>query len=241
MTHPEVTVSSVKPEIVTTDRILTATAGVRTELFRLPYRWRRSVPAYRGEADTWKTQRLGYLVSLHDFDPNDWKYGDCRLRPATPVPLPPTTMNNITILLHDGGGNRAETLSLPQTPDPLGPDSTGTPSHSLPQVSGEVRARALVQARDLWDRESLWWYQLSVVVPNALLRLLFWFAMISVVGRGMVNVVLAAGRAIRNNASSGSQASRNRRENVEGPADQRAPPSPSSCRPSTRRRLSPNV
>ncbi len=125
--------------------------------------------------------------------------------------------------MHDGGGNRAETLSYLRRLIPWARQH-GYTFHSLPQVSGEVRARTLVQAPNLWDRETLWWYQLRWLVPNALLRLLFWFAMISVVVGGMVNVVLAAGRAIRNNASSRSQTSRNRRENVEGPADQRAPP-----------------
>jgi biofilm PGA synthesis N-glycosyltransferase PgaC len=211
MTHPEVTVSTVKPEIVTTDRILTATAGVRTDLFRLPYDG--DGPSRHAEgAPILEAQRLGYQVSLHDFDPNDWKYGDANIRPATPVPLPPTTMDNITILLHDGGGNRAETLAYLKRLIPWARQH-GYTFHSLPQVSEAVAAHTSVQAPNLWDRETLWWYQLRWLVPNALLRLLFWFAVISVVVGGMVNVMLAAGRAIRN-----------RHEYIDGPAEERAPP-----------------
>ncbi len=239
MTHPEVTVSKVKPEIVTADRILTATAGVRTDLFRLPYDG--DGPSRHTEgAPILEAQRLGYLVSLHDFDPNDWKYGDARIRPATPVPLPPTTMDNITILLHDGGGNRAETLAYLKRLIPWARQH-GYTFHSLPQVSEEVGEHTSVQAPNLWDRETLWWYQLRWQVPNALLRLLFWLAVISVVVGGMVNVMLAAGRAIRNRRGFSRELRETGMRTSTEPPNSGRPPSASSSRPSTRRRSSPSA
>jgi cellulose synthase/poly-beta-1,6-N-acetylglucosamine synthase-like glycosyltransferase/peptidoglycan/xylan/chitin deacetylase (PgdA/CDA1 family) len=198
MSHPELTVSTAQQEIVTADRILTATTGVRTSLFRLPYLGHGpSGYATEDERLLLEAQRLGYLVSVEDFDTNDWKYGDPATRPGEAIPLPPSTMDNITILLHDGGGNREETLAYLNRLIPWA-KAQGYSFHSLPQVSGEVAARTSAQAPNLWDRETLWWYQARWLVPDALLRQLFWIAVISVVLGGIINVMLAVGRAIRN-------------------------------------------
>ena len=199
-THAEMTVPLVEQEVATADRLLIGVTGVRTDLFRLPY--------YGSDPSKYNTDgqpileatRLGYLVSIHDFDSNDWKYGDANIRPETPISLPPTTMDNITILVHDGGGDRAATLEYLQRLIPWAKQN-GYRFHTLPQVSSEVRSRTSTTAPSLWDRETLWAYQIRWFVADDLLSLLFWFAVISVVLGGLLNVILAVARAVFGRAS----------------------------------------
>jgi cellulose synthase/poly-beta-1,6-N-acetylglucosamine synthase-like glycosyltransferase/peptidoglycan/xylan/chitin deacetylase (PgdA/CDA1 family) len=195
MTHPEVTVPLLKQEIVTTDRILASIAGIRTDLFRLPF-YGNDPSKYDTEGvPILEAQRLGYVVSIHDFDTDDWKYGDPSSRPETPIPLPPTTADNITMLLHDGGGDRTATLEYLQRLIPWA-QQNGYTFHSLPQVSTDVRSRTSTTAPTLWDRETLWFFQLRWTVADDLLRLLFWFAVIVVILGGVLNVLLAVARAV---------------------------------------------
>ena len=212
MTHPELNRSNIGQELVTTDRILAATASVRTGLARLPYDgYGPSGHNTEGEL-LLESQRLGYIVSIEDFDSNDWKYGGLADRPATPIPLPPSTMDNITILLHDGGGNRSETLAYLTRLIPWA-RAHGYSFHNLPQVSEQAAARSGRQAPNLWDREALWTFQARWLLPNSLLRLLFWIAAISVVLGGVANIILATGNDLRS-----------RRRLIRAPTDGRGPP-----------------
>ena len=206
MSHADLTVPLVKQEVVTTDRILTATTGVRTDLFRLPY-FGDDPSKYNTEGlPVLEAQRLGYVVSIHDFDTNDWKYGEPSIRPAGPIPLPPSTVDNMTMLLHDSGGDRTATLEYLRRLIPWA-QQNGFTFHTIPQVSAEVRSRTTPKAPNLWDRETLWSYQVRWVVPGDLLRLLFWFAVVSVVLSGVLNVLLAVVRARREGPRSRSKPS----------------------------------
>ena len=49
-----------------------------------------------------RSQRYGYLVASQDFDSNDWRYASHQLNGE--MPLPNSMGQNITVLLHDGGG-----------------------------------------------------------------------------------------------------------------------------------------
>src|SRR5690606_538098 len=110
--------------------------------------------------------------------------------------LPPGSMENLTVLLHDGGGDRSQTVAYLERLIAWARQH-GYTFHSLPQVSGAARAGTTIQAPSVWDREALLLYQLRWLVPNGLLRILFWFAVGSVVIGGLLNVLLAVGRALR--------------------------------------------
>jgi cellulose synthase/poly-beta-1,6-N-acetylglucosamine synthase-like glycosyltransferase/peptidoglycan/xylan/chitin deacetylase (PgdA/CDA1 family) len=200
LTHPALTPDEVQQEVVPTDRIIRAETGIRTNLFRLPYDGYDNRSRAKVDGDALDVlvaaERLNYLVSEDDFDTNDWKYSDAATRPATPMPLPPTTMDNITVLLHDGGGNRAETLAYLERLIPWG-RAQGYTFQSLPQVSPQVKAGLSHGDPSLWDRETVVLAQGIWVWPNQLMQALFVFALASVGALGLLNIGLAIARRVR--------------------------------------------
>ncbi|HEX6423713.1 MAG TPA: glycosyltransferase [Acidimicrobiales bacterium] len=195
--HPWLTPENARQEVVTTDRIIRSTTGVETNLFRMPYDGDRAGSlGSEGINAMIEVQRLGYLISLDDFDTTDWRYGDRRSRPADPIPLPPTTMDNITVLLHDGGGNRAETVAYLERIIRWGKDN-GYTFHSLPQVSDEVRDGTGHGTATIWDHQVFYAYQAMWFWPETALHALFLLAVVSVALGGLVNVALAVTRRLR--------------------------------------------
>lgn len=196
-THPFLTRAKAHQELVTADRVIRATTGVQTSLFRMPFNGDKGgLLREEGLNAMLEAQRLGYLISLDDFDTNDWKYGDNRTRPQTPMPLPPATSDNITVLLHDGGGNRAETLAYLERIIEWG-RGNGYTFHSLPQVSQEIADATSRGPASVWDHLVYQSYRAIWVWPGYLLQGLFVLAVVSVAGGGLLNVSLALVRRVR--------------------------------------------
>ena len=112
-THPDI--SNISPELVRvelnlTERLLAAKLGIKTALFRPPY----SVDQEPDTADEVRplelTQSMGYTTVGDKIDPDDWHENP---RP-TPQQITQSVMDQLPhgsiILLHDGGGNRANTV-----------------------------------------------------------------------------------------------------------------------------------
>ncbi len=135
-THPDISELSrplVKLELNLTESLFASRLGVRTLLFRPPY----SIDAEPDTADQVRpleiSESLGYIAVGDKIDPNDWH--DNPRRSAEEITasvlknLPPCPENSLTcgniVLLHDGGGNRAETL------------------RALPMIIQGIRARGL--------------------------------------------------------------------------------------------------
>jgi peptidoglycan-N-acetylglucosamine deacetylase len=133
-THPDISnVSSayMKFELNLTERLFASRLGIRTVLFRPPY----SIDEEPDTADQVRplesTQDLGYTTVGDKLDPGDWRRRSAEQIAADVLDhLPPCAATgdihcgNI-ILLHDGGGNRAETV------------------RALPMIIDGVRARGL--------------------------------------------------------------------------------------------------
>ncbi|HET7206883.1 MAG TPA: glycosyltransferase [Terriglobales bacterium] len=125
-THPDIANISrafMKLELNVTEEFFGSRLGIRTILFRPPY----SIDQEPDTADQVRpletTQDLGYITVGDKIDPNDWR--DNPRRSAEQITadvlahLPPCAPNDQrcgnVVLLHDGGGNRAETvLALPK-------------------------------------------------------------------------------------------------------------------------------
>ena len=129
-THPDVSNISatyMKVELNLTDRLFASLVGVRATLLRPPY----AIDEEPDTADQVRpleiAQDLGYTTVGNRIDPDDWSdvartaYGDKPRRNTAEeitayvlAHLPPCGPNDLRcgniVLLHDGGGNRAETV-----------------------------------------------------------------------------------------------------------------------------------
>ncbi|MBA3879979.1 MAG: polysaccharide deacetylase [Sphingobium sp.] len=120
-THPNLALASApitKLELNLTQRLLEAYTGRSTRLFRAPY-FGDAEPTTADELlPALVAQEQGYtVVGLH-ADPGDWKRPGAQAiadqTVASVVSATPEVSRNI-VLLHDGGGDRAETVAaLPQ-------------------------------------------------------------------------------------------------------------------------------
>jgi len=130
-THPDISNIShgfMKLELNLTEQLFASRLGIRTILFRPPY----SIDQEPDTADQVRpleiTQDMGYITVGNKVDPNDWR--DNPRHSAEQITddvldhLPPCAPNDQrcgnVILLHDGGGNRSETVrALPMIIDGL--------------------------------------------------------------------------------------------------------------------------
>jgi cellulose synthase/poly-beta-1,6-N-acetylglucosamine synthase-like glycosyltransferase/peptidoglycan/xylan/chitin deacetylase (PgdA/CDA1 family) len=91
-----------------TENAVAGAAGVRTRLMRPPYSAKPDDVTPKQLSAFEDVARRGYLVVLSDFDARDWSRPgvDAIVRGATP----PAGKGGI-VLMHDGGGNRSETVA----------------------------------------------------------------------------------------------------------------------------------
>jgi cellulose synthase/poly-beta-1,6-N-acetylglucosamine synthase-like glycosyltransferase/peptidoglycan/xylan/chitin deacetylase (PgdA/CDA1 family) len=112
-THPDISNISAqyaRVELNLTERLLAAKLGIKPVLFRPPY----SVDQEPDTADEVRplelTQSMGYITVGDKIDPDDWRDDP---RPS-PQQITQSVMDQLghgsIILLHDGGGNRANTV-----------------------------------------------------------------------------------------------------------------------------------
>ena len=161
-THPDISNISnryFEVELNLTERLFEGQLGVKPVLFRPPY----SIDQEPDTADQVRplelSQQLGYITVGDKVDPNDWR--DNPRRPANEIVadvfknLPPCAPGNLTcgniILLHDGGGNRSETVkALPLIIDGL--RQRGYEIVPVSSLLGKTRADVMppISANERW-------------------------------------------------------------------------------------------
>jgi biofilm PGA synthesis N-glycosyltransferase PgaC len=195
LTHVDVTSASearARLEMVVSDRIIRAVTGTEAAYFRLPYEGNDVASTQATIDGLLRAQRFGYVVTSHDFDTDDWAYAAGREKGA--IPLPPLDGRNVTVLLHDGGGNgRKMTVDYVRRLIPWA-KAHGYTFHTMPQVQPDLAERVTTVRPTTWDRLALAGAQAVYVWPDQLLRVLFLFAVISVVAINLVNTGLAVRR-----------------------------------------------
>jgi cellulose synthase/poly-beta-1,6-N-acetylglucosamine synthase-like glycosyltransferase/peptidoglycan/xylan/chitin deacetylase (PgdA/CDA1 family)/spore germination protein YaaH len=146
-------------ELNLTEQLFASLLGMRTILFRPPY----SIDAEPDTEDQVRpleiTQDMGYVTVGDKIDPNDWR--DNPRRSADQIAadvlahLPPCAANNTRcgniILLHDGGGDREQTvLALPRIIE--GVREKGLQIVPLYQLLGKARADVMppIPANQRW-------------------------------------------------------------------------------------------
>ena len=161
-THPDISNLSrryMQLELNLTERLFASRLGIRTILFRPPY----SVDAEPDTEDQVRplevTQDLGYTTIGNKVDPNDWRETPFRsgeeIAADVLAHLPPCAANDTRcgniILLHDGGGNRAETVrALPMIIE--GVRAKGLQIVPVYQLLGKTRADVMppLPANERW-------------------------------------------------------------------------------------------
>src|SRR5947207_8621607 len=165
-----------KVELNLTERLFASMMGIRATLMRPPY-------AIDEEPDTSDQvrpleipQEMGYITVGNRIDPNDWS--DNPRRSAEQISayvlshLPPCKLENLRcgniILLHDGGGNRAETVrALPMIID--GIRAKGYEVAPVYELLGMQRANVMapLPRAELWaarlDRFGFWMFDAVII------------------------------------------------------------------------------
>ena len=144
-THPafdNISRTQLKWELNLTQRLIESTLGVKSLLFRPPYGIDHQ-PEYAEEvAQLPYPQELGYIIVGQRIDPDDWRMTDeKKQRPAQEIvaDVVRQAKNGNVVLLHDGGGERAQTVAaLPLIIDQL--RAKGYQFVSVADLLGKSRA-----------------------------------------------------------------------------------------------------
>lgn len=187
----EVTDAAAQREFVLTDRILRSTAGQSVRIFRPPYGGNDQASLRHDALALARAQRLGYVVANFDFDTDDWQYGQESAPDELPVPA--FDGRNITMLLHDAGGDRHATIEYVRDLIPLA-RAAGYTFHTMPQVSPVLAAHVRPAAASFVDQAVFHATRVMVVWPVRLIAGLFALAVFSVALTGAIGIALAAGR-----------------------------------------------
>jgi peptidoglycan-N-acetylglucosamine deacetylase len=178
-THPDVSNIStayMKVELNLTERLFASLIGVRATLMRPPY----AIDEEPDTADQVRPleipQEMGYITVGNRIDPNDWS--DNPRRSAEQITsyvlahLPPCKPEDLRcgniVLLHDGGGNRAETVrALPMIID--GIRARGYEVAPVYELLNKTRADVMapLPRGELWaarlDRFGFWVFDAGIV------------------------------------------------------------------------------
>ena len=136
-THPNLGLASheqVKLELNATQRLIEAVTGRSTTLFRPPYDADSSPSDLTQLAPLEIADRMGYVTVLESIDPQDWSQpGEEEIIHRVKDQLD----NGTNILLHDGGGDRSQTVeALPKIIDYV--QSRGDSIVPLHELLGET-------------------------------------------------------------------------------------------------------
>jgi cellulose synthase/poly-beta-1,6-N-acetylglucosamine synthase-like glycosyltransferase/peptidoglycan/xylan/chitin deacetylase (PgdA/CDA1 family) len=146
-THPkfdEISHTQIRWELNLTQRLIESTLDVKTILFRPPYGIDHQ-PEYAEEvAQLPLVQEMGYLIVGQRIDPDDWSLRDGKPIPAKEIvdSVLRQAGNGNIILLHDGGGDRTQTVAaLPQIIEAL--REKGYQLVSVSDLIGKTRAEVM--------------------------------------------------------------------------------------------------
>jgi len=214
-THPDVSnISStqMKVELNLTERLFASLVGVRVTLMRPPY----AIDEEPDTADQVKplefSQDLGYITVGNRIDPNDWsdkprRHSAEEIAKYVLAHLPPCRQENLRcgniVLLHDGGGDRNETVrALPMIID--GIRARGYEVAPVYELLGKTRADVMapLPAEELWaarlDRFGFWLFDAAIVIITALLSTLgvfigLWLAGVTLSITGIMGMTMIVG------------------------------------------------
>ena len=191
-THPkfdEVSHTQLKWELNLTQRLIEATVGAKSILFRPPYGIDHQ-PEYAEEIQQLPyPQDLGYIIVGQMIDPDDWRMTEQqKQRPAREIAddvLKQANKGNV-VLLHDGGGEREQTVeALPMIIDGL--RAKGYEIVPVSELLGKTRGEVMVP---LSFRERL------SAKADGLIFGIFQWSRITIATVFILGIFLVSGRAL---------------------------------------------
>ncbi len=143
---PNLSPTQIRWELNLTERLIESIVGVKSLLFRPPYGIDHQPEFAEEVARLPLAQEMGYIIIGQKVDPHDWR----QVTPGVSLPAANIVKNVLDeasdgniILLHDGGGNREQTvLALPQLIDAL--RANGYEFVSVPDLIGRTRAQVML-------------------------------------------------------------------------------------------------
>jgi cellulose synthase/poly-beta-1,6-N-acetylglucosamine synthase-like glycosyltransferase/spore germination protein YaaH/peptidoglycan/xylan/chitin deacetylase (PgdA/CDA1 family) len=191
-THPsfdEISRTQVKWELNLTQRLIESTLGVKSLFFRPPYGIDHQ-PEYAEEvAQLPYPQELGYIIVGQRIDPDDWRMAeDKHQRPAQEIAddVVRQAKNGNIVLLHDGGGERAQTVAaLPLIIDQL--RARGYQFVSVADLLGKTRADLMLA---LTFRERM------AAQADGFIFTIFQWSRFAIATVFILGIVLVSGRAL---------------------------------------------
>lgn len=201
MTHPDIANEPnwrEQAEVVANERVIRDIAGVDASMWRMPYDAATDELKQLTVDGLLRGQRMGYTHVSYTTDTRDWEYLE-KDSDGNHIPLPELTEDNMTILLHDGGGqNRKGVIDYTQRLIAAA-RANGYTFHTIPQVAPATQNSNAAITPTVEDAVANDAAQLALNWPAAVLSALFAFAVVSVLVTGLGGAALAVGRRRRRN------------------------------------------
>ena len=186
---PRLSPTQIRWELNLTERLIESTLGVKSLLFRPPYGIDHQPEFAEEVAHLPIAQEMGYIIVCQKVDPDDWS----QLAPGVPLPAAKIVENVLReapkgniILLHDGGGNRSQTVAaLPQLIDAL--RAKGYKFVSVPDLIGKARPQVMLP---LSSEE-----QFEARANGFIFGIYHWFWVLMTVAY-VVGIILVSGRTL---------------------------------------------
>ncbi|SDB91695.1 biofilm PGA synthesis N-glycosyltransferase PgaC [Raineyella antarctica] len=195
LTHPDIAHQPdwlAQWELVSTQRMIRAATGHDATYWRMPYDSPDPTDQQATVNGLARADILGYRHASYDFDSLDWFVESRAGQTAADIKLPPLDGSepHLTVLLHDGGGDRRETVRYVERLISAA-QAQGYTFTSMPQVQPALADGNQPVVVTGWDRLTLALGQAMFALPRVTLAGLFWFAIVSVVLVSVTNLGLA--------------------------------------------------
>ncbi|HET9653969.1 MAG TPA: glycosyltransferase [Kineosporiaceae bacterium] len=199
LTHPDFNSTGplmTQAQLVLTDRLLRDVTGQRSAYTRMPFGGFGDGSTIASINAILRLQQFGYVSASYDSDTLDWSYDSGES--AGSIPLPQLDGRNLTVLLHDAGGDsRQKTVDYVQNVLIPAAKARGYTFVTMPQAQAELQAATGPVTVTGWDTATRQLATVALTWPQNLLSSLFAFAVMAVIGVGGLTVTLALARRLR--------------------------------------------
>jgi peptidoglycan-N-acetylglucosamine deacetylase len=172
-------------EINQTQRVIAATTGQVPAFFRIPYGGGTDQSFRNSIVGLLTAQEMGYVVTSYDFDSNDWQF-----TANYPHTFPDFNGDDITVLVHDSGGDRLQTISYVKELIKRARDN-GYAFVNVNELFNQSPSLVEIQAPTIADKAALTMAGAILIWPHNAIAGLFSVSILSIVMTTFLNIVLA--------------------------------------------------